>query len=178
MGLFYCVQAGCAQVQYKPYEIVETNLIRYRYPGKDWVEIEADDYVLEDGTNEVQTYTYDKFIKFTSDINSGGGQIYTDVEFVVGTFGNFINEYEFREQISETRFAKACVKFRNPITGVIATNCVSTRSSNSGFISGTQNVINIEQDTFTFDRCSFSCFLNGENVFLKISEEIAHKSRY
>ena len=41
---FHCIPEGCGQVFYRPYL---APVVRWRYPGEDWQEIEGDDYTIE-----------------------------------------------------------------------------------------------------------------------------------
>lgn len=44
MGNWHCIPSSCAEVVYQEYEPPK---IRWRYPGENWQEIEADDYLIE-----------------------------------------------------------------------------------------------------------------------------------
>ncbi len=44
MVYFHCIPEGCGQVFYRPYL---APVVRWRYPGEDWQEIEGDDYTIE-----------------------------------------------------------------------------------------------------------------------------------
>ena len=45
MGSWHCVNSSCAQLVYREYL---PPVVRWRYPGEDWQEIEGDDYSIED----------------------------------------------------------------------------------------------------------------------------------
>ncbi|MDJ0593349.1 MAG: hypothetical protein QNJ72_25745 [Pleurocapsa sp. MO_226.B13] len=47
-GNFYCVPSSCAKVVYREYL---PPVVRYRYEGEDWQEIEGDDYAIEQESN-------------------------------------------------------------------------------------------------------------------------------
>jgi hypothetical protein len=44
MGNFHCVPSGCARLVYREYL---PPVIRYRYPGEDWIYVDGDDFFLE-----------------------------------------------------------------------------------------------------------------------------------
>ena len=45
MGNFHCIIEGCGRVVYRPYL---PPVVRWRYPGEDWQEIEGDDYSIDE----------------------------------------------------------------------------------------------------------------------------------
>ena len=45
MGNFHCIPSTCARVVWREYL---SPVVRWRYPGEEWKEIEADDYQIDD----------------------------------------------------------------------------------------------------------------------------------
>ncbi len=55
MGLFHCIESSCARVEYQEYL---PPIIRWRYPGEEWQEIEADNYSIETVETELELDAY------------------------------------------------------------------------------------------------------------------------
>ncbi len=55
MGLFHCIESSCARVEYQEYL---PPVVRWRYPGEEWQEIEADDYSIETIETELELDAY------------------------------------------------------------------------------------------------------------------------
>ncbi|MEL6580041.1 MAG: hypothetical protein AAFQ14_09830 [Cyanobacteria bacterium J06621_12] len=76
MGIFHCVQAGCAEVRYQPYK--KAGSIRYRYPGEDWVTVEGDRFTIQPELGQCgsdrNTYYTVKF-QLTAYTNNGGDRL-------------------------------------------------------------------------------------------------------
>ncbi len=55
MGNFHCIPSSCGTVTYREYL---PPVVRWRYPGEEWQEIEGDDYAIETTSDELPTDKY------------------------------------------------------------------------------------------------------------------------
>lgn len=105
MGNFHCIPSSCAKVVYREYL---APAIRWRYPGEDWNEIEADDYQLEQSKYQCPIF-YNLRVQRLADNGQPIGNSYLTSPTVQGAlgqmrltdFGNFVrdlypNDFPFR----------------------------------------------------------------------------------
>ncbi|MEL6494098.1 MAG: hypothetical protein AAFQ41_03115 [Cyanobacteria bacterium J06623_7] len=163
MGIFHCVPSGCAEVRYQPYELVEPKLLRYRYPGESWVEIEADDYQINDYRSSSATISVDS-VTFKHVVGTGPNRRVFPNSFFLGTGGRFI-QFTYKQPFVGG-FSKVCVKYVDVFDGQTYENCRSSPSSGSVWEEG--GALDVEVVTETIQApnvCVFLVYRDGNLVY-------------
>ena len=156
-------------------------MIRYRYPGEEWVELDADNYTIRGTPNESTTYTINNWVYFKCKVYSGTR---TDEEGLVhdpgriwqiglgGYFESIVGD-DRQENIPEmNRYAKICGTYVGIFNNYPARNCsLDSGRTNAFFDLTTLEVVDLTTSTATINGCVFVAFKGPQYVFGRTNEE-------